>query len=60
MRIPVCSRVAKLFSRRDRQDSLPAASNESLQATRPNDDGLPLRDVPSLAASINSGVGPVA
>jgi len=35
-------------------------SNEALQATRPNDDDLPLRDVPSLAASINPAVGPVA
>jgi len=35
-------------------------SNEALQATRPNDDDPPLRDVPSLATSINPGVGPVA
>jgi len=38
----------------------PTGSNEALQATRPNHDGLSLRDVPSLAASINLGVGPVA
>jgi len=32
--------------------------NESLQATRPSDDDLPFRDVPSFAISINSGVRP--
>jgi len=34
----------------------PTVSNEALQATRPNHDNLPLRDVPSLLASINFGV----
>jgi len=38
----------------------PTGSNESLQTTRPDHAGLPLRDVPSLAASIDPGVGPVA
>jgi len=37
-----------------------AMPNEPPQATRPNDDDLSLRDVSSLAASINSAVGPVA
>jgi len=30
--------------------------NEALQATRPNHDDLPRRDVPSLATSTNPGV----
>jgi len=32
----------------------PTVSNEALQATRPNHDGLPLRDVPSLRTFVHA------